>query len=155
MVGLLFSQFITIAAAYHQYHTLQMSGATHRLDRTDSHGGQGAALIPTKGPPTSTVVWMHGLGDTADGWLSGLPVQRFPSTKFVLPTASVKPVTLNGGYPMTAWFDLSSLEEDGPEDKAGFEESRARINAVCDNCNTCLMQKKEENKTNFSKKIVG
>jgi hypothetical protein len=41
-----------------------------------------------------------------------------------------RPITLNGGYPMPGWFDIATLDDSGAEDKAGFEETRARIERV-------------------------
>ena len=43
---------------------------------------------------------MHGLGDTADGWASLMPMLDLKETKFILPTANERPITLNGGYVM-------------------------------------------------------
>lgn len=105
---------------------------THRAVRSDSYGGQGVTLNPTAGAPTSTVIWLHGLGDTAEGWVGALPINRFPRTRFIHPTAPTRPITLNGGFPMPGWFDIASLEADGKEDKPGFEESRRRLNAIID-----------------------
>lgn len=55
---------------------------------------------------TGTVILMHGLGDTAEGWIdvaAGLLSRQLPHVKFILPTAPVRPITLNGGYPMPGW----------------------------------------------------
>lgn len=41
-----------------------------------------------------------------------------------------RPITLNGGYPMPGWFDIATLDDSGPEDKRGFEETRGRIEQV-------------------------
>lgn len=61
------------------------------------------------GMPSATVLLLHGLGDTAHGWLDvARMLGRAPAlhhVRFVLPTAPVRPVTLNMGMPMTAWFD--------------------------------------------------
>ena len=50
------------------------------------------------------VVWMHGLGDTADGWASMMPSLGIEQTKFVLPTATNRPISINGGMPMPGKF---------------------------------------------------
>ena len=62
-------------------------------------------------PPQSadaSVIWLHGLG--ADRY-DFLPVaemlqERLPSTRFILPQAPTRPVTINGGYEMRAWYDI-------------------------------------------------
>ena len=48
---------------------------------------------------------IHGLGDTAAGWadIAGMLQPDLPTTKFVFPTAPVRPITLNGGMRMTGW----------------------------------------------------
>ncbi|KRX06786.1 hypothetical protein PPERSA_11431 [Pseudocohnilembus persalinus] len=61
----------------------------------------------------NTLIWLHGLGDSADGFapIFASP-QNFTSenTKIILPTAPTRKVTINGGYPCTAWYDIVSLE---------------------------------------------
>lgn len=62
------------------------------------------------GPHTHTLILLHGLGDTGDGWsdiASQLPV---PGLKQVFPTASERPVTLNGGMEMTVRAACAALQ---------------------------------------------
>ena len=47
--------------------------------------------------------------------------------RFVFPHAAVRPVTINGGYAMRAWYDIRDLTPAGRDDEAGFAEARARI----------------------------
>ena len=72
------------------------------------------------------VVFLHGLGDTGAGW-SEAGLNRSPGLEhvtFLYPTAPVKPVTLNMGMPMTAFFDINSLEiETTIEDEKGLREA--------------------------------
>ncbi|RNE99613.1 lysophospholipase [Trypanosoma rangeli] len=61
--------------------------------------------------PTGVVTLSHGLGDSAQGWES---VARelagfLPHLLFLLPTAPVRPVTINGGMSMNAWYDIKDL----------------------------------------------
>ncbi|CAN0546768.1 unnamed protein product [Ectocarpus sp. 12 AP-2014] len=82
----------------------------------DTLGGSGITLVPKDGAYTNVVVWLHGLGDTAAGWASMMPQLKLSSTKFILPTADTRPITLNGGYEMPGWSDIFGLQEDSPED---------------------------------------
>ena len=52
---------------------------------------------------------MHGLGDSADGWTDAAQMlaQSLKHVKFIIPTASPIPVTLNGGMRMNAWYDIT------------------------------------------------
>lgn len=72
---------------------------------------------------------MHGLGDTAAGWIDAAQFwqRTMPDTRFVLPTAPSIPVTLNGGYVMPAWYDLQGLSERDDETCNGIEMSRDAI----------------------------
>lgn len=56
-----------------------------------------------------------------------MPDFTVSNTKFVLPTAPNRPISLNGGMKMPGWSDIHGLDVSSAEDKAGFEESRARI----------------------------
>jgi phospholipase/carboxylesterase len=73
---------------------------------------------------------MHGLG--ADGhdfetlvFELGLPPES--AIRWVFPHAPVRPVTLNGGMPMRAWFDILGLDRRSEEDEAGIRESGESI----------------------------
>lgn len=55
---------------------------------------------------------------------------RPPNMKVICPTATTKPVTLNGGFPMPSWFDLRSLDMDGPEDEKGIKEASDKIKEI-------------------------
>ena len=68
-------------------------------------------IVPPSGGgwPGATVFLLHGLGDTAQGWFDVAKMlgrsQALQHVRFVLPTAPMKPVTINMGMRMTAWFD--------------------------------------------------
>jgi phospholipase/carboxylesterase len=73
-----------------------------------------------------SVIWLHGLG--ADGHDFGpiVPELRLPQElglRFVFPHAPVRPVTINGGMSMRAWYDILTLDRGGPEDEAGIRAS--------------------------------
>ena len=94
--------------------------------------GKGIVLTPPNAEYSNVVIWMHGLGDTADGWAEDMPHLNIPNTKFILPTASTIPISINGGSKMTGWFDIEDLDESAPEDRAGFAASMRRINTIID-----------------------
>ena len=60
------------------------------------------------------MIWLHGLGDSAHGFADVFADPRLgvvpPTCKVVLPTAPIRAVTCNGGYRMTSWYDISSLD---------------------------------------------
>ncbi|ODV95685.1 hypothetical protein PACTADRAFT_34239 [Pachysolen tannophilus NRRL Y-2460] len=75
-----------------------------------------ALRIPSKKvPATAVVILLHGLGDTGAGWKFLADYahnsfgDKFQHVKFVFPHAPEMPVTVNGGYRMTSWFDLFEL----------------------------------------------
>jgi len=61
----------------------------------------------------SAVVLMHGLGADGNDFVPIVPMLEMPNTKFIFPNAPVIPVTINGGMPMRAWFDITSIGTDG------------------------------------------
>lgn len=86
----------------------------------------------TTGPsPTHSVIWLHGLG--ADGHdfepiVPELVRSHWPAMRFVFPHAPVRPVTINGGMAMRAWYDITSLDFNQPrEDSAGVDASCAEV----------------------------
>lgn len=86
-------------------------------------------------PPTAVVFMLHGLGDTAAGWTDVAYMLRdaVPHAKWVLPTAPVRPITLNGGMPMPGWYDITSLDSiQGREDREGLAETTRFIGELVD-----------------------
>lgn len=76
--------------------------------------------------PGYSVIWLHGLGaDAGDFWpiVPQLGLPPSPAWRFVFPNAPVRPVTINGGIPMRAWFDFLSRESITPLDSEGMAAS--------------------------------
>lgn len=89
----------------------------------------------TSGKALATLIFLHGLGDTGNGWLSAIKylAKSLPQFRFILPTAPTRPVTLNSGIPMPAWYDLYSLshpEAAAKVDTSGIKQSISRINTL-------------------------
>ncbi len=73
---------------------------------------------------------MHGLG--ADGWdfvpvVRELPLPEDLTLRFIFPHAPVRPVTINNGYVMRAWYDISMQDLARTPDEAGIRESQKAI----------------------------
>lgn len=84
-------------------------------------------VVKPKGKHQATIVWLHGLGDNGSGWSSILETLPLPNIKWICPTAPQQPITLFGGFPSTAWFDVSELSENGKDDVEGLEASAAYV----------------------------
>jgi phospholipase/carboxylesterase len=82
--------------------------------------------------PNASVIWLHGLG--ADGYdfvdiVPLLGLETLP-TRFVFPHAPMRPVTINGGAVMRAWYDVRGDGGVRREDEAGVRESQGRVEAL-------------------------
>ncbi|MGD8415919.1 MAG: alpha/beta hydrolase-fold protein [Pseudomonadales bacterium] len=63
--------------------------------------------IPATGPAAGTVIWLHGLGADAHDFEPIVPMLDLARPlKFVFPNAPVRPVTINAGMEMRAWYDI-------------------------------------------------
>jgi len=92
--------------------------------------------IETGPNPRAAVVWMHGLGADAHDFEPVIPILDFGPQRpirYVFPNAPVRPVTLNGGMAMRAWYDLLSMDRGAPEDEAGIRDSAAGIESLIAN----------------------
>ncbi|MEQ9561251.1 MAG: dienelactone hydrolase family protein [Woeseiaceae bacterium] len=80
-----------------------------------------------------TVIWLHGLGADGHDFEPIVPELRLPDAvplRFVFPHAPLRPVTLNGGMTMRAWYDIISLDRSGPQDEKGIRESASSVAAL-------------------------
>ena len=94
--------------------------------------GRDAVEIETGRNPQVSVIWLHGLGADGHDFEPIVPelVQRSErSVRFVFPHAPIRPVTLNGGYAMRAWYDIIALDRRAEEDVNGIRASQELITA--------------------------
>ncbi len=85
-----------------------------------------AVELETGREPDCSVIWLHGLGADGHDFEPIVPELRLPAdmqVRFVFPHAPERPVTINGGMRMRAWYDILTLDRNGPEDEAGVLES--------------------------------
>ena len=88
---------------------------------------------PGGGAADAAVVLLHGLGADGHDFESLVPelrLPRSPSVRWVFPHGPVRPVTLNGGYRMRAWYDVTAIDRRALEDEAGIRESAGSIGAL-------------------------
>ncbi len=86
--------------------------------------------IETGPQPTAAVIWLHGLGADGYDFEPIVPELALPETlavRFVFPHAPMRPVTINGGAVMRAWYDILSLEGVRREDDAGVRASQESV----------------------------
>ena len=92
-----------------------------------------AIEIETTVSPIASIIWMHGLGADGHDFVDivpelGLPAR--PGVRFVFPHAPMRPVTINGGYVMRAWYDIRDAGGVRREDPAGVRASQKSIEAL-------------------------
>jgi phospholipase/carboxylesterase len=103
-----------------------MSVMTHEQNETDED-----VVLEPANTARATVIWMHGLGADGYDFVPLVPELRLPAAlavRFIFPHAPVRPVTINNGYPMRAWYDIKALALSGPEDRATIHEAQQQIN---------------------------
>lgn len=89
--------------------------------------------VDTGPAPKYSVIWLHGLG--ADGHdfepiVPELVRPHWPAMRFVFPHAPIRPVTINGGMRMRAWYDILGMEIAQRQDAAGVRASIADVEAL-------------------------
>lgn len=84
-------------------------------------------VVRPKGKHQATIVWLHGLGDNGGSWSQILETLPLPNIKWICPTAPTRPISLFGGFPSTAWFDVGDLNEEGPADVESMDASAAHV----------------------------
>ena len=91
--------------------------------------------IETAPAPRASIIWLHGLGADGHDFEPIVPELGLPETlavRFVFPHAPARPVTINGGMVMRAWYDVVAAGGDRREVEPGVRESSRRIEALID-----------------------
>ena len=92
-----------------------------------------AVEVETALHPDACVIWLHGLGDTGDGWSQVVPALGLPSSmrvRFVFPHAPKMPVAINNGFVMPAWYDIREANLNDRADIAGVQRSQGQVEAL-------------------------
>lgn len=97
-----------------------------------------AELLPSieleVGPrPAAAVIWLHGLGADGNDFVPIVEEMRLPSSlsiRFVFPHAPVRPVTLNNGFRMRAWYDIAAGDLTHRADISGVRAAQAQVEAL-------------------------
>lgn len=80
--------------------------------------------------PDACVIWLHGLGDSGHGFAPIVPELKLPDSfavKFIFPHAPERPITINGGMRMRAWYDIKSMDFESRADLDGVKASAEQV----------------------------
>src|SRR3546814_4125354 len=90
-------------------------GAGHNGPPSRTHAMLDTIERETGPSPRHSVIWLHGLGADGGDFVPILPElvrPAWPPIRFVFPHAPVRPVTINNGVPMRAWYDIRERSEE-------------------------------------------
>ena len=89
-----------------------------------------AVEIETASNPGFAIIWLHGLGADGNDFVPIVNELELPSEKpirFVFPHAPERPVSINNGYIMRAWYDIFSSDFNDHQDESGMRSSQVEI----------------------------
>ena len=91
--------------------------------------------VETAPTPEGAIIWLHGLGADGHDFEPIVPELVPAGTRawrFVFPHAPVRPVTINNGMRMRAWYDIQGFDRSAQEDVAGFAATDALVRELID-----------------------
>lgn len=89
------------------------------------------SLVVNPGTHTrASVIWLHGLGADGHDFEPVANALNLPHIRFILPHAPYRPVTLNNGYEMRAWYDIFGLQTDSAQDSQGIRAMQIALEAL-------------------------
>ena len=83
--------------------------------------------------PDAAIIWLHGLGADGNDFVPIVEEMRLPAAlaiRFVFPHAPVRPVTLNNGLRMRAWYDIAAGDITNRADIDGVRASQAQVEVL-------------------------
>ena len=96
---------------------------------------QNAVIIEPVSAHKASVIWLHGLGASGHDFEPVVPELHLPDQlgiRFIFPHAPIRPVTINGGMSMRAWYDVRNMDLRKQEDVASIEDSTSIVNGYID-----------------------
>jgi len=85
--------------------------------------------------PRHTIIWLHGLGDSGHGFAPIAHELALPESlaiRWVFPHAPMRPITINNGMQMRAWYDITSLDFANRAEVNDLEQAQAQVDALID-----------------------
>ena len=87
----------------------------------------------TAADPRYSIIWLHGLGADGNDFAPIVPElvdPAWPPLRFVFPHAPVRPVTINNGMSMRAWYDIAAFDLNARQDEAGMRASIGEVETL-------------------------
>ncbi len=87
----------------------------------------------TAANPAHSIIWLHGLGADGNDFAPIVPAlvdPAWPALRFVFPHAPVRPVTINNGMSMRAWYDIAAFDLNMRQDETGMRASVAEVETL-------------------------
>lgn len=90
------------------------------------------SIVLDTGPnPQTSIIWLHGLGADGHDFEPVANALRLPApVRYIFPHAPMRPVTINGGFVMRAWYDIAEMDIAAKQDEAGIRDSQAQVEAL-------------------------
>lgn len=111
-------------------YAMDNSNSAHNYDRGDLLD---YVEVTTSDNPLYSVIWLHGLGADGHDFEPIVPYLGLASdlaVRFIFPHALRRPVTVNGGAVMRAWYDIIEISTSKGQDEAGIRHSAAKVDAL-------------------------
>ena len=108
-----------------------MSGRLSRMNEL----ARDCVEIQTGPAPTAAVVWLHGLGADGHDFEPIVPELAWPgqpAIRYLFPHAPVRPITINSGMAMRAWYDITGVDLAQRQDAQGIQQSAALVTRLLD-----------------------
>jgi len=103
-----------------------------------THESEESVVLEPATTADAAVIWLHGLGADGYDFVPIVDELRLPpamAVRFIFPHALPRPVTINNGFVMRAWYDITGLGPDRKEDDAGIRESAGVVNGYIEQQN--------------------
>ncbi len=95
---------------------------------TDTAGILPHIVLDKGKAPHHSIIWLHGLGADGSDFVEVAEQMNLPvAMRFIFPHAPKQPVTINGGFIMRAWYDITEIDIAARQDAAGIQASQLEI----------------------------
>ena len=88
-------------------------------------------LLESGNQPQYAIIWLHGLGADGQDFVPVADELNLPAAvRYIFPNAPHRPVTINGGFVMRAWYDIAGDNIAAKQDAAGIRASQSAVEAL-------------------------